>query len=310
MIALTDQESCWVAEVANRLRLIQADAFHMSPEQRRELLGEEISRVLKDVSPANRKRYLEALMARFPIAGLDLGTPAPASTLSAPTPSSAPTETFEQLSERYFKAAASQPEAQRHELACKLREAGLASIDGEAVAPEIAANLQKALGLPPEQQPHLEELVKLALLLIDAFHRLDQTALATMRELSPRSSLLKRPQDFRAAATKYIATGQESIEPQVRVVSGLMGALLAAMLGGGRDFGRQYVERLSPAAIEDVVMGEGGGGGIPGFGKSKKEKCWDKYVLLAKEFETSDLVDRRVRECFAAFVEKKVLGAR
>lgn len=54
-------------------------------------------------------------------------------------------------------------------------------------------------------------------------------------------------------------------------------------------------------------MGEGG---VGIFGKNKKERCWDKYVRLAKDFETADLVDRRIRDCLAAFAEKKVLGGR
>ena len=128
-----------------------------------------------------------------------------------------------------------------------------------------------------------------------------------MKELSPRSSLLKRPQDFRNAVAQFLTQDEASMEPQVRVVASLLGALLAAMLGGGKDFGRQYVERLSPSAIEDVVMGEGG---VGIFGKNKKERCWDKYVRLAKDFETADLVDRRIRDCLAAFAEKKVLGGR
>jgi hypothetical protein len=54
-------------------------------------------------------------------------------------------------------------------------------------------------------------------------------------------------------------------------------------------------------------MGEGGGSL---FGKNKKERCWDKYVRLAKDYETPDLVDRRIRDCLAKFVEEKVLGGR
>src|SRR2546423_11511651 len=66
---LTEQESDWVSELANRLRLIQADAVSSTPEKRREFLQEEVARHFKPVPPANRKRFLEALLARFPIAG-------------------------------------------------------------------------------------------------------------------------------------------------------------------------------------------------------------------------------------------------
>ena len=310
MIALTEQESGWIGQVANRLRLIQADSSSSTPDKRREYLAEEIARQLKGTPPANRKRYLESLLARFPIAGQIVKH---ASAASAPTPApvaAPPPETFEQLLQRFLKAAAALPEPERAEAAKRVGQAGLAAVDTDAVLLEVTAELQQGLGLPADQQPRLQSLVQLCVLLVEVLQRLDQTALGTMRELSPRSSLLKRPQDFRAAAAQFLTRDSAPIEPQVRMVSSLFGTLLAAMLGGGREFGRHYVERLSPGAIEDVIMGEGGGSSIPGFGKSKKERCWDKYVVLAKEFETPDLVDRRIRECLAAFVEKKVMAGR
>jgi hypothetical protein len=94
-----------------------------------------------------------------------------------------------------------------------------------------------------------------------------------------------------------------SIDPQAREVAALLGALLAATLGGGRGFGQQYVERFSPSAIEDVVTAEGGGGM---FGRSKKERCWDRYADLARDFATPDLVDRKLKECLAAVVQRTV----
>src|SRR5687768_2533806 len=69
MTALTEQETGWVDEVAGRLRLIQADTASLDAAKRHEFLQEEINRTFKDVAPANRKRLLEALLVRFPIAG-------------------------------------------------------------------------------------------------------------------------------------------------------------------------------------------------------------------------------------------------
>jgi hypothetical protein len=304
-IALTHEESGWVAEVAGRLRLIQADAPTAAPEQRREDLNEEIARSLKSVAPAQRKRYLEALRARFPVAGQLVTTAGPA---AAPPPRPAPApETFEQLLERFLKAAKELPDVQRAGVTKRLGEAGLTSVDKDKVVLEITDELRQGLGLPADRQPNLRSLVELCVLLVEAFQRLDQAALGTMKELAPRSSLLRRPQDFRSAVGQFLTQDEVLLEPQVRVVASLLGALLAAMLGGGKDFGRQYVERLSPPAIEDVVMGEGGGSF---FGKNKEERCWAKYVRLAKDYETADLVDRRIRDCLASFVEKKVLGGR
>ena len=58
-----------MSEVAGRLRLIQADTAEASADERRELLQEEITRNLKGIPAANRKRYLQALLTRFPVGG-------------------------------------------------------------------------------------------------------------------------------------------------------------------------------------------------------------------------------------------------
>jgi len=155
--------------------------------------------------------------------------------------------------------------------------------------------------------------VKLTALLVDMFSQMDQQAVATMRELAPRSVLLNRAQDFRSAGARFLVADDESFEAQAKAMRSLFGALFLAILGGGKEFGRQLVERLSPPAIEDVVAGEGKGGGLGGFigiGPSSKEKCWDKYKDLAGDYATADVVDRRLKDCLAAFVEKKVLGGR
>jgi hypothetical protein len=306
--ALTEQESAWVTEVAGRLRFLQADAALASSDERLEFFGEELTRSLKPVAPADRKRLLEALLARFPVRGQVPANPVPiAPSVLAPAPP--PPETFEQVVDRLMAAAAGVSPQQRVQAAKRLTGAGLASADAGAPVLEIPKELQQALGLPADQQPKLQNAVKLCALLLDAVQRLDQTALATLRELAPRSSLMKRPQDFRTVAAAYLTGEQvDLLEPYLRMITGLLGALMAGMLGGGRDFGRHFVERLSPMAIEDVVVGEGGGSSL--FGKKKKELCWERYVLLCKDFETADLVERRLRDCLAGFVERKVLSAR
>ncbi len=305
--ALTEQENAWLGQVATRLRLIQADAALATPEQGREFLNEEIARSLKDVAPVERKRYLEALLARFPVGGRVMGIVPPAAAAPTAAPPSR-VETFEELVERFFKAVAEADAVKRAELGQRLVQAGLATSSKQGGGVAASGDLKRALGLAPEQELDVQNLIKLSALLLETFQRLDQTALATLRELAPRSSLLKRPQDLRTAASHFLSGQSENFEPYLRAAAGLFGALLAAMLGGGRDFGRQFVERLSPSAIEDVVIGEGGGSSL--FGKGKKERCWERYLLLCKDFETADLVDRRMRDCLAAFVERKVLSAR
>lgn len=302
---LTEQETGWINECAGRLRLIQADAATAVPEKRREYLQEEVARSLKSQPSANRKRYLEALLARFPVAGQIVK-----SVPAAPAPAPAPVaESDAEMLERFLAAAAKLPEEKRTELGKQLSETGLVWVDRDTPVLEISDELRQGLGLPAGQQPRLKRLVELSVLLVDMLQRLDQRALDTMRELSPKSPLLKRPQDFRNAAGRFLISENEPLEPHLQTMRSLLGALLAAMQGGGKDFGRQYMEQFSPTAIEDVVMGEGKGSIIPGFGKSRKEHCWDKYKDLVGDY-TADLMDRRIKDCLAAFVERTIRGGR
>lgn len=296
MTALTEQETGWINEVAGRLRLIQVDTATLDADKRNEFLQEEVTRTFKDVAPANRKRLLEALLTRFPIAGNIISQSAFAAPPTSPPPPLSPTGMLDKL----LAALPALAEPTRAELTKKLMESGLVPVRGGSGV-SISEESQRALGLASGQQANPERVTQLTVLLLDALSRLDQTALRTMEVLSPRSSLLKRNESIRRSAGRFLSGELETLEPQLREVSGLMGALLAATLSGGRVFGQQFLERFSPSAIEDVVTAEGGGGV---FGPNKKERCWDRYVDLARDFATVDLVDRRVKECLASVAQR------
>lgn len=301
---LTEQESDWINECAAKLRLIQADSVTAPLEKRRQYLEEELGRSFKDVPTANRKRFMGALLARFPVTGqvLDSAQSQP----TPPPPQPAP-ETVDQILDRLLAAAANLPGEKRTDIAKRLAEAGLAWVDKDATRSEISGDLRKRLGLQSDQRPNLTQVVELAVFLVEAMVMLDQNALKTMRELSPRSSLLNRSEDFRKTAARFLTTGDGSLEHQWNAIRGLLGGLLAALQGGGKDFGRQFVGRMSPAAIEDVIISEGGG---KLFGPNKKERCWERYKDLFEDLSTPDLVDRKIKECLAAFVERAVQSNR
>jgi hypothetical protein len=300
VIALTDQESGWVDELAGRLRVIQADAVTAAPEERREYLKEEVARHFKAALPAHRKRLLQALLERFPVAGQVL-KPAPPAPAPSPAPAPLP-ETVDETLERLLAAVKGLPAEKRAGISKRLAAAGLAPAGRGALVVEISDKLREGLGLEAGQPPPLTRLAELTVFLLEALCLLDQTALKTMRELSPRSPLLKRPEDFRKAAARFLVRDDETLEPAWAAMRGLLGALLAAIQGGLKTFGRQYVDRFSPSGIEAVVMGEGGGP-ILGIGKTRKERCWEKYTRLSEDYDTPDLVDRRVKDCLAVFVE-------
>jgi hypothetical protein len=307
---LTDQEDQWIQECAARLRLIQVDAVTLAPEKRREYLQEEVERSLKNSPPANRQRYLQALLHRFPVAG-QVAAVTPVAAPAAPPPAPAPL-TPDELLERFLAAASGLPKEARAAYAEKLRAAGL--VVTVPVAPaastpaiDVSEELRKVLNLKPDDQVQLSRMVELAVVLADIFARLEQAAMTAMRDLAPKSSLVRRPLDFRAAAAQLLVSPDAPLEPHAKAVASLLGAMIAALLGGGRDFGRDFVERLSPAAIEQVVRDEGKGGI---FGKKPKELCWEKYAELFEDYATAELVERKLKDCLGAFAEKRVLAAR
>ncbi|HEY1790309.1 MAG TPA: hypothetical protein VGJ73_19340 [Verrucomicrobiae bacterium] len=298
---LTDDELDKVNQCAGRLRLIQSDSATLAPERRREYLHDEISQSFKDASPANRKRLLEALLARFP-AGGRMPTNAAAEAPAA----AAPPETPEALLERFLKLSAEMPPEQKTVFTKRLSEAGyVAAGDKAGAAVELTDLMRQRLGLQPGRDPSLQRLMEVTALLLQTLHDLDRAAMLTLKELQPRAALLNRQKGFWGAPGQYMAGDTQEIEPFFRTVSALLGGMLAAMMGGGRDFGRQFIEKYSPIGIEQVVEGEGGGSLIPGIGKSKAERCWEKYKMLSKDMATPDLVDKWVRDCLGKFVDAR-----
>ena len=298
---LSEDEQGWVNACADRLRLIQADAALSSPGKRHEYLQEELDRSLKQVSVANRKRFLEVLVCRFPVRGVAGRT----ETASAPAPKPVE-ETFEQVTERFLTMAAQLSQEQRTELARRLYGEGISWVDRDRVVLEVAEELRVKLGLPEGQHPELNRIMELTVFLVEEVSLLQQNALRTMHELSPKSPVLRRVENFKKTVAKYLVSEDESIEAQWQNIRSLLGVLLAATMGGGKEFSKQFVERLSPQAIEYIIVGEGSSV----FGPSRKEKCWEKYKDISKDYATPDLVNKQIKESMVAFIENTVAPRR
>lgn len=304
--ALSEQENGWVEEFAGRLQLIRADTAAATPQQRREFLQEEIARGLKSVPPASHKRYLEALLARFPVAG-QVASAVPAAPAPAPAPA-APLSP-EQTLDRFLDSLAACPREKQDELARRLFASELVASYLKDLVIEFPEKLCAEMGLPPGQQPKAERLAQLDVLVVEFLGNLDQMALTALKEMA-RREVIKPRDDFRKAATRFLTSESDSMEPQFKAISVLIGALLRGMLAVGNVFGKECQERFSPEAIEEIVEAEGGGGFMGMVGKSKKERCWEKYRELSKDFITPEMVERRIRDTLADYVEKKVRGGR
>jgi hypothetical protein len=306
---LTEEEYAVVAGCARHLRLVQADAATAPPEARRELLREEVAQQLKGFPPGDRTRLLQALLVRFPVAGQVAGAAPTASIAASPPVPAAPPEPESpgELLQRFIAAAKQLPADKRGEWAGQLAQAGLVKRETVKSSARVPAEWLPAFGLQENQQPDAERLVALAALLAEMVQRVDQAARKAWTEFSPRGGAHDRPEDLVSAMARYLNGETETIEPQVRALSVLLGALLAGMLAGGRNYGKEFLRLCAPTAIEDTVKLEGGGSL---FGRGFETRCWEKYKDLAKGFATPDLIDRQIRDCVGAIIKSKLSGNR
>jgi len=308
--ALTEQEFAWVQDCARHLRLVQADAASAAPEARRELLRDEVAGRLKNLPSASRERLFESLIAQFPVAGHvpGLGPTVPA-VAAAPAPAAAPPapESPEDLLKRFVGTAKGLSAEERAEWTNQLAQAGLVKREAARASTRVPAEWLPMFGLEEGQQPDAERLVALAAMLAELVQRLDQASRKALTEFLPRGAALDRGADLTAVFAQYLKGELETVEPQVRALSALLGALFAGMLAGGRGYGKEFLRLCAPAAVEDTIKLEGGGSL---FGKSFEARCWEKYKDLAKGFETPDLIDRQIRDCVGAVIKSKMSGNR
>src|ERR1039457_6538833 len=154
---LTDRECSSINECCGRLRLIQADAADVLPEKRVEFLNEEIIRCMKDVPVADRKRYLEALLSRFPVAGRILPTSNVHPEAEAP----------DQVIERFFAVAKTLSVETKQKLLKRLQSEGISPAENGAQALEIPEDLQQRLGLEASDPCDMKRVVELAACLVE-----------------------------------------------------------------------------------------------------------------------------------------------
>jgi len=110
-----------------------------------EYLREEVARSLKGVSPADRKRFLEASLARFPVAGRSRSPRLPPCPSPRPFSSMKPGESGGTIS----GGGGETFRGKTRELAKRLSEAGLAWVDRSALVLEISDELRQKLGSRP-----------------------------------------------------------------------------------------------------------------------------------------------------------------
>jgi hypothetical protein len=300
MTTLPEQESGWIAAVAARLLDVRSKIVEGSGEQRLEFLREELDRTLEGVPAAERRARIEALLERFPVGG-EVKRTSSIEPISEPAARPEPVSAAELVDCLVSKAPGLSDE-ERAALGARLAAAGLAGVDRGSLVMDVGENLARALHLPEGLQPRLTSVVELLVLLTGMIQRIDQITMKAIVELRPRAASAPLAGDFRRGVAKFLSGKGELPGAQVEATERSLAALVAAVLGSGKDFGRELADRLSPMAIRSVVQAEGGGKWL--VGKSTAEKCWEKYCELAKDYARAELVDRKLKDALAAFLDK------
>ena len=190
--------------------------------------------------------------------------------------------------------------AEKNQVVARLAEAGLSRGSQGGLSPEVTEKLRKELGLAAGQQPLPERVAEMAAILVEVVSKVDQAATGALKQLSPRNPLLKA-EALRRVLAQYVQTEQPAAPPSTRAFEMLSGALLTALLEGGLEFGRRYLERMQPSAIWDVATPD------IFIDFRKKAAAWDHFRELSTDFYSSpEKINQSVKQALGATIDAAV----
>jgi hypothetical protein len=161
--------------------------------------------------------------------------------------------------------------------------------------------LRKELGLRPEQEPRPARVAELAASLVELVCKMDQAALAALKQMSPRNPFL-RAEALRRLLGQFVLADQAPSALCTRAFEALVGAMLKALMEGGSEFGRKYLERMSPEMIFQVATIDAK------FYDNKGELAWRRYKELAEDYATPEQINKHVREAMGASIDVTLNG--
>ena len=289
------------AVTASRLRMIQVD--HADDEDaRREHLSREIERASTKVDPSQRRVFLRELMKRFPAWQ---GESEPLESSDAQETAVTQTDGAAMrnpvvLAERLAEMASDLSERERQTVAKRLQEAGLIR-EGDQDWPEDATRvLRDRLRLGSQGRIDPARALRLVAELADFACTLDQLAWKAWSTIAPQSAITRQA-GLRPTMGRFFASDDEAVGEQVledlEKVRHLIAALLSGATQAGRQFARRYLGRFSPAQISALAEIEPGG-----FLVGHEQKCWRKYVELAESMDPT-AVEHELMEVIRQYAE-------
>jgi len=324
LVEPTTERGKRVAALSQRLRVLHSELTTETLELRYEQLRDEVQRVVSALQPHERERFLQELMAEFPVWSAG-GAPLP----SAPSTSATMMMKIEPevtdpkaLMEKLVAACKGLPEHERAKIEAGLRAKGLVKQEAPVAAAsegggtsggagmaqaEIAA-IRKLLGLPPDAPVDEERVAAMGPIGADfVIKGVEGPACAFWSQLCssvsfttkfPMAQVLRK--DFERFISGDAKMTREVVERDVFKLKALVAAILLAFQRASEQFARDHATKFAPAEIQKAV----GQGGL--FG-NQDARCWQMYVEMMKNVDKAS-IERRVRELTVKEIEAWLEG--
>ena len=318
MAVLSTERATLVAEVANRLRMMQADCAGLSPQERQAFFSDVIEKALSAVVPAERAAFLEALQARFPAWNGQTQPAVQAAPARAEPQSESPDLNNPRLLlSRLLQLVPTLSPDDKRVLVNELQKAGLPigppgpPAGGSASVPDdVQKWFREVLKLPANQRVDSARLMALVPVIVELSCGLHQFIWTAWRTLAPNSELRPALVSLQAAMTRYAAGDAgmtlEQVSRELTRLRQLAAALVAGIGETGRQFATHHCAKFSPAEIEAIVRMESGRGGVFARGPSEKD-FWAKYKDLFGELG-EETVEGEIRDTISRHVELLMKG--
>jgi hypothetical protein len=216
--------------------------------------------------------------------------------------------------------------AQRRVLAEQLEGAGLVAARPAAPAPAspvpgitgsaaplaesepLPEELQKKLGLAPDQILSMRRVYRLIAVLAEFSVTLDQLSWNVWKQVAPKSIVRRDAgpeSDFRKIAGPYLAGDSEvstvQISQTVDKTRQLIAGLLAAIGSTGETFAREFLPKVLPITIQEKADAESG------FFMSPTQKYWRAYLEAFKDISGVS-IEKEINDILAKNTEELILG--
>jgi hypothetical protein len=300
----------WAAELAARLRLLQASLADEPAPAREQALAAAVTAAMQALPPDQCGPCIEALAAEFP--GPQGSRPPLVISVAPeppPPPSPPPPDDPVALAKKLAAMAPKMSPEQVSAVTLSLARSGLmrppAPGGAVKVPDELAERLEKLV--PGKPLDHRRALRMLDVL-IEVYLSVDQIVWQVWKAVAPKSVIHKEPGlagDIRKAIGPYLTGDTEVSGEQVRQIVEKTRKLVAGLLGALGLVGETYAVKLlchiAPDAIRKAAEAD------HGVFENIERKCWRKYTAIFEELN-GPAIEKDVLASVKKHTEKLILG--